>query len=139
MSNVPTPPTITYSFAENVLHYSHIFSLICTFLFNGILCLLLHKETRKELQLYRKVLYVQCFSDMIVSVCYYFSALRFVMIDGLFMVFSTNPMLESTYTTIFGITVESKYISLFLYPFPTGLAIVFVPLNFYYRYQQVVK
>lgn len=126
------------TFAESLLHCSHVASLICTFIFNGILCLCLYSEYRCELRMYRKVLYIQCCSDCIASVCYYFAAVRFVMIDGIFFVISTGSWFESGVFTVLGVNMPSKYVSLFLYPFPTGLAIIFVPLNFYFRYRQVV-
>lgn len=129
----------TDNFEKNILHYSHNLSLISTFIFNGLLCFCLYVERRKEIRIYSIVLYIQCCSDMAASVTYYFAAVRFVMIDGTFFVVSTGPWFESGIVNTFGNEIPSRYLALFLYPISTGLAIVFVPLNFYYRYRRVVK
>lgn len=121
--------------SEVVLHYSHILSLVCGLLFNGILCLCLHSE--KQLHLYRSVLYIQCAADMVASVFYYFTQFRFVMIDGIFFCVSVDPNFYDEYVNLFGFMIPTGYMVIYLYLYPICLGLLFVPLNFYFRYQQL--
>lgn len=125
--------------ADLVLHYSHFTALICCFIFNITLCICLYTEKRYQLKVYAKVLYVQCCSDMVAGVLYYISAVRFMLIDGIFYFVHINPILEPDYVKILDFDVPTNCIEIYVYLFASGLPITFLPLNFYFRYLQLCQ
>lgn len=121
---------------EHILHYSHVGSLIYSLLFNGILSLCLYSEKKYQLLLYRHVLYIQCCSDMMVGVLHFVTSFRFVMIDEKFFVVLVFQNFEISLFSY----LEERYLQTTLYytvictQFAWGL---FIPLNFYFRYQHL--
>lgn len=125
------------TFCEHVLYYSHVGSMICSLVFNSILCLCLHSEKQYQLRLYRNVLYIQCTADMLAGVFYFFTSFRFVMIDGNFFCVSVDSNLQNEFVKILGVKLPTNYFVLYCYLYPICLGLLFVPLNFYFRYEQL--
>lgn len=125
------------TFREYVLNYSHLGSLICCLFFNSLLCLCLYLEKQSQLQLYRNVLYIQCSADMLAGVLYYISSMRFIIYGGCYYIVFVNPYIEEEVFTVFGVEVPLKYFALSCYMYALCLGLLFVPLNFYFRYQQL--
>lgn len=122
-----------------ILHYSHVTSLIFCFISNITLIVCLYTEERPQLRLYRNVLYVQCCSDMVAGVLYYFGSARFFLIDEIFYFVSTNPVLEHDIIYLFCFEIQKKYFGFVLYLFAMGIPIAVLPLNYYFRYLQLCR
>lgn len=125
------------TFREYLLNYSHLAALICCLFFNSLLCLCLFLERHTQLKLYRNVLYIQCTSDIIAGIFYYFASFRFVMIDGIFFAVYVNPNRQGDFISILGIQLPTNYFMMYCYLHPICLGLMFVPLNFYFRYKQL--
>lgn len=125
------------TYRQTFLHYSHLASLICCLFFNGLLCLCLYVEKRRQLRIYRSVLFIQCFADMLASVIYYYTSMTFVIVDGIFYVVMTDQ--REYYQNILGFEIHTGCWIVYWYLYALYLGLLFVPLNFYYRYQQLCQ
>lgn len=122
---------------EAVLCYSHLGSLICCLFFNSLLIFCLYVERQSQLQLYRSVLYIQCIADMLAGIFYFFTSFRCVMTDGVFLCVSIYPLFQNEFITVFGLKLTTNYFVMYCYMYPICLGFMFIPLNFYFRYQQL--
>lgn len=125
------------TFSSAFLYYSHVGSLICCLLFNSILIICLYVEKRYQLRLYRRVLYIQCGADMLSGIIYYFTSITCIIIDGVFHVVFTDE--TEKYLNFFGIMFNTGCFISHVYLIALYLGLLFVPLNFYFRYQQLCK
>lgn len=116
------------------LYYNHILALICCFVFNITLALCLYTEKRQQLRIYAQVLYIQCFADIIAGVCYYFSAVKYMMIDGIFYFVHIHPFFDNDYIKLVGYDLPTNCVTIYLFLFASGLPISCLPISFYFRY-----
>lgn len=122
-------------YRANFLHYNHLLSLICCLIFNKLLILCLHVEKLQQFRPYRSVLYLQCCADMLAGTLYYLTPVIITVMDGTFYFCILDQKEEFKYW--FGYQIEISYIVFYGYLFAAYLGLLFVPLNFYYRLQQL--
>lgn len=124
---------------RSVFYISHLISLFLSLLFNSILLICLKDQKRGPLRAYCRILYIQCGADVFAACCYFINQLRFLMINVIFFIIVTGDLNRVKSFDVFGITVQVKYIALFLYPFPTRVVLQCAVINVYYRYCLLCK